>query len=186
MIEINLLPKETQNKKTTARLQKGLKIGLIVWVSFSIIFSLGLFIVSLLAARNVTAQEVNITRIQEELAQNADFANSLSLLAAKSQALVAIFKVQPRYSRLLDAFSAKVPPEIRITEVTALSPTKLTVSGTATSYLALSKFLKALGSDTEGVFTGVTLSNVVLDSLIGQMRFTMEVAVKEGSLTHEL
>lgn len=186
MIEINLLPRDTINEKTTARLEKGLKIGVIVWVGISIIFSAGLFTASWLAARDVAAQEDSIIKIQTELAQSADFVNSLNMLAAKSQGLVAIFKVQPRYSRLLDAFSAKVPPEIRITEVTALSPIKLTVSGTASSYLSLSKFLKALGSDTEGIFTDVTLSNVVLDSLIGQMRFTMEVAIKENSLTHEL
>lgn len=184
MSEINLLPKEIQNNKSNNRWGRSLKITSIIFLLLMLVVSTIFWGLSFLTSRNVKIQEAKIAGVTSALMATSDFEKDVVKLGTKAQTLTTILKTQPRYFVLLNSLSSKVPLDIKITEITILSPTKTTVGGVSTSYLSLSQFLKVLSVSQDNIFSGVTLNNVVLDSVTSQVRFTMELAVKETSLTN--
>lgn len=184
-IGLDLLPKQIKDERKISKLfHRASIISIAVFLILLIIsFSIYFYASQLSKASDNLDKEIN----KELTKMNSfDFIEKISqdifIRYSKAQELL---EERPSYSKLLESITHITPPQVRIDTLTSDSETKITVTGEASGYIDLAKFLEAVAdqkADIEGIFTSVILNSVSLDKQTGVAKFSLSLILKESAL----
>lgn len=181
---ISLLPGEAAKKRTEKKVRRFSFLGALALLLGVAAVSAGVFIFKSVLAGEIKNLETEIEREKEKISAEADLEIKAQTLGEKVATLEKILAGATHYSILLDNLTEITPSEISFSTLAATSAEKASLSGTATSYVGLAKFIRAL-NDPEGggkLFSETELRSVSLDAQTGQVKFSLELAVKKGVL----
>ncbi|MCG2685801.1 PilN domain-containing protein [Candidatus Parcubacteria bacterium] len=181
--DINLMPQEVLKTRRTARGTRAftvVSIGIFIFCMLGAVAAFGYetFLLRTISNfQNLSQREITEIQSLEPVERAA------LILEQKSDILTKVFRERSFYSKLLERLSLEVPQDVVITDLAVVNPTQVGVSGEAQSYVALSKFLRALTSSEEDIFDSAVLSSVSLDSQSGKAKFALSVYLVEGALS---
>jgi len=180
--DINLMPQEVLKTRRTARGTRAftvVSVGIFIFCMLGTVFVFGYETFLLRAIsnfQNLSQQEIAEIKSLEPIEKMA------RILDQKSSILTKVFRGRSFYSKLLEKLSLEVPQDVVITDLVVVNPTQVGVSGEARSYIALSKFLRALTASEEDIFDSAVLSSVSLESQSGKAKFALSVYLVEDAL----
>ena len=180
---ISLLPHEATKKRTEEKVKRFSFLGAISLLLGVCAVSAGVFIFKATILHEVGNLETGIEVEKKKISAQKDLEIKAQTLEKKAETLEKVLLGMTHYSTLLDALNSITPSEVALLNISALSSKKASISGTASSYLGLARFVKAFDDPEKGViFSEVTLRSVSLETKTGQVKFSLEVKIKEEAL----
>jgi len=128
--------------------------------------------------------DLDIETIRSDIKKLSDIEISGRNLYTKFQTLKLVFENRVYYSLLLDELQKRVPSDVSIESLTASQPEELSISGSASNYLSIAKFINTItdikfssaGKDLDKLFTDVKLNSVNLDLQTNTAKFFIVVS----------
>ena len=186
---INLIPESELNEQQKIRVVKFSSIFSIL--IFLIIFSVSgyYFLTITKTKKEISTIESNVLSLRSEVTALEDVEVIARNLDKKYSALNTLFSARPSYSLLLQEMRNRTPDGLEIKSLDVRTGTA-NISGTATSYIAISTFVNNLlnenfSSGEEGLqslFTEVSLNSVSLEGSVDSVRFYVVVGFNESLL----
>lgn len=181
---INLLPSETAKKRSQEKVKKLSTLGALgVLVGISAV-ALGVFVFKLALSREVSSVKNEIENQKKQIVAQKPLELKAQTLGRKVENLDTIFTSTSHYSILLDMLLNIKPDEVVLTGISTTSPEKASLSGTASGYIGLAKFVRALSDPKAGgkLFKNAVLTSVSLDSQTAQVKFNLDLGVNKEAL----
>jgi len=181
---INLLPHEAAKKEAQERVRRVSSLGAIALLVGVGAISTGVFIFRMMASREVAALEKKIKEQRERIVAQKDIELKALTLEKKMEVLGGVLTNAPHFSVLMGTLQSLTPAEVSITNLSVLSAERATISGVATSYLGLARFIRSLRDPASGgkFFSEVDLRSVSLDAQGGLVKFSLETDLVPKSL----
>ena len=179
---INLLPEKVRRERKKGRVKQVSTFGMVAVLVGVAAISLGIFIFKLVLDREIENLEDQIENQRRRIKAREELEIKVRSLGEKVKALGDIFEKEEHYSFLLEELSSILPSEITLADLKVNSPTLAEISGTASSYVDLARFLEVAGVSEGEVFTGAKLRSVNLDAQTGRVRFRLDLVVGKGVL----
>ncbi len=192
MSDIDLIPAEERLQRSKEKAKK-----------FALIFTLILFGITLIASgflfyyigtldKKIMDTTASIEEVKKKIQDKSEIEVSARNLDAKYKILSSILSGRTYYSVLLDELTYRSPTNVTINSVESATPDKATLSGTATDYVSLAKFLNALSDQKlasqsatpkdKNLFKEVSITTVSLDSLNLSIKFNLGLQLDESLL----
>lgn len=182
--DVNLMPLEVQEERERQRKLRSFNLVTFVFLGVALLAATGVFGYQWWITRKISLLEAEIAEEKRVIGAQSSVEILARNLSARADSLSKILAESPHYSRLLEKLSPKVPPGIRITDLTVVNESKITLGGEADGYLTIAKFVKALSEkEPEGFFSAVYVPRVSLDSQTAKARFGLDVYLEKGALT---
>ncbi len=185
---IDLIPVEERVKRSKEKAQKlGIVVSILVFL-FSMIASAGLYFHLNNFNKKIDDSNKNIESIKKKVANRSEVEITVRNLDAKYKTLTKVLNSKIYYSRLLDELSYRIPTTVTITTIDSSTPQSVLVSGNATDYISLAKFLNSLADPSlatnsavtdksKNLFTEIQINTVTLDPLSSKARFNLNLTV---------
>ncbi|MBI2620608.1 hypothetical protein HYW61_00085 [candidate division WWE3 bacterium] len=182
---IDLIPLEEKASQIEGRFVKaGTVVTLAIFVITAIFTGYLLYVTGKLK-RESASLDLNISRHRSEIKDLAVIEISARNLDAKYDTLKSIMQSRLYYSTLLSELEKRLPSSVDIESLGVGSENKLSVSGTGTDYISISKFINTLtnqefssaGEGLGDLFSNVTLNSVSLDQQTTRAKYFMVVDI---------
>lgn len=182
--DINLLPLELKEQKKTEKVKTSVGNIFLVSLGISGLIAIASSVILINLKLTGDKQLKETRRAQEQIKDLGVVETESSRLASKILSISRIISAKSKYSVLLSVISEASPGEVTITSLTTFGENKVSVSGTAQSYLVLSKFITSLMDPALGgkLFGNVDLTGASLDEISGKIRFSMVLYLKNDVL----
>lgn len=181
MADIDLIPAEERLQRSKEKAKKLAFAGTLVLLGLALIASAGLFFYVGNLDKEVTALNNDIEDIKRRIQEKAPIEIAARNLDAKYTILSNIIKERTYYSVLLDELTYRSPVNVTIGSVESSTPETATLSGSATDYISLAKFLNSLNDQKlasksatpkdKNLFQEVSITSVSLDPLDSSVKF---------------
>lgn len=182
--DVNLMPLEVQEERERQRKFRSFNLVTFVFLGLVVVATTGVLGYQWWITRKISLLETQIVGEKRVIGAQAGIEVLARNMSARTDSLSKILTDSPHYSRLLEKLSPKVPPGIKITDLTVVNESKITVGGEADSYLTIAKFVKALSEkEPENFFSAVYVPRVSLDAQTAKARFGLDVYLEKGVLT---
>ena len=181
---INLVP---SHEKSQQQKEKLVKVGTVVAVIllFISIIVAGFYLYKINKLKETSKTlDSDIEVLRSDIKELADIEISGRNLYTKFLTLKLVFENRLYYSFLLEELQKRVPSDVFIESLTASRLGELSISGSASNYLSIAKFINTLtdqkfslaGKGLEKLFTDVKLNSVNLDVQTDSAKFFIVVS----------
>ena len=181
---INLVP---SHEKSQQQKEKLVKVGTVVAVIllFISIIVAGFYLYKINKLKETSKTlDSDIEVLRSDIKKLADIEISGRNLYTKFLTLKLVFENRLYYSFLLEELQKRVPSDVFIESLTASRLGELSISGSASNYLSIAKFINTLtdqkfslaGKGLEKLFTDVKLNSVNLDVQTDSAKFFIVVS----------
>lgn len=181
---INLVP---SHEKSQQQKEKLVKVGTVVAVIllFISIIVAGFYLYKINKLKETSKTlDSDIEVLRSDIKELADIEISGRNLYTKFLTLKLVFGNRLYYSFLLEELQKRVPSDVFIESLTASRLGELSISGSASNYLSIAKFINTLtdqkfslaGKDLEKLFPDVKLNSVNLDVQTDSAKFFIVVS----------
>ena len=181
---INLVP---SHEKSQQQKEKLVKVGTVVAVIllFISIIVAGFYLYKINKLKETSKTlDSDIEVLRSDIKELADIEISGRNLYTKFLTLKLVFENRLYYSFLLEELQKRVPSDVFIESLTASRLGELSISGSASNYLSIAKFINTLtdqkfslaGKDLEKLFPDVKLNSVNLDVQTDSAKFFIVVS----------
>jgi len=181
---INLVP---SHEKSQQQKEKLVKVGTVVAVIllFISIIVAGFYLYKINKLKETSKTlDSDIEVLRSDIKKLADIEISGRNLYTKFLTLKLVFGNRLYYSFLLEELQKRVPSDVFIESLTASRLGELSISGSASNYLSIAKFINTLtdqkfslaGKGLEKLFTDVKLNSVNLDVQTDSAKFFIVVS----------
>ena len=181
---INLVP---SHEKSQQQKEKLVKVGTVVAVIllFISIIVAGFYLYKINKLKETSKTlDSDIEVLRSDIKKLADIEISGRNLYTKFLTLKLVFGNRLYYSFLLEELQKRVPSDVFIESLTASRLGELSISGSASNYLSIAKFINTLtdqkfslaGKDLEKLFPDVKLNSVNLDVQTDSAKFFIVVS----------
>ena len=181
---INLVPTHEKSQQQKEKLVKAGTIVSIILLVLTIGIA-GYYFYSISRIKETSKTlDSDIEALRSDIKKLSDIEISGRNLYTKFLTLKLVFENRTSYSLLLDELQKRVPADVSIDSLTSAQPGELSISGNASNYLSIAKFINTLtdakfssaGKDLEKLFTDVKLNSVNLDLQTNSAKFFIVVS----------
>jgi len=192
---LDLIPQEEKSLRTKERAGRAsFKITTILFV-LTLIFSLGVYLYVASLDSSISQTQASVDDKKRKINDKAELEILARNLDSKYKILSELFGTRFYYSVLLDELSDRLPTTVSINSVDTSTPDTVSLTGEATDYISLAKFLNSLADPSlsstsantkeENLFTEVLINSVNLDPINSKARFNFTLSVDTELLKKE-
>ena len=192
---LDLIPQEEKSLRTKERAGRAsFKITTILFV-LTLIFSLGVYLYVASLDSSISQTQASVDDKKRKINDKAELEILARNLDSKYKILSELFGTRFYYSVLLDELSDRLPTTVSINSVDTSTPDTVSLTGEATDYISLAKFLNSLADPSlsstsantkeENLFTEVLINSVNLDPINSKARFNFTLSVGTELLKKE-
>jgi|SRR3990167_7685370 len=192
---LDLIPQEEKSLRTKERAGRAsFKITTVLFI-LTLIFSLGVYLYVASLDSSISQTQASVDDKKRKINDKAELEILARNLDSKYKILSELFGTRFYYSVLLDELSDRLPTTVSINSVDTSTPDTVSLTGEATDYISLAKFLNSLADPSlsstsantkeENLFTEVLINSVNLDPINSKARFNFTLSVDTELLKKE-
>ncbi len=189
MVKLNLLPPKERTKKQTIKENFiGLLLSLVT-IAIIITFAVSLIFIQNSITSETKITEDNIKKQEERNSAYKEVENTIIELNENIELITKLEKTNVTWSKILEEFRNKIPPEGELTTITAAlqttsgkktqtsGPIIITLNGTATGLFPIAKYRESLATSEYFDYVDFEAAN---SSQGGFMDFTFKIRIKNN------
>lgn len=185
MADINLIPQEVKTEQAQVKVVRRTTVYSVILALAVVIISAAMIVQSQMTRSRISQLNSNIENLRGDISGLSEIEISARNLDMKSQTVDSVLTNRLHYSILMTEFKKRIPETVSIESFGTGKDNTITVSGAGADYLSVAKFVNDLadtsfagaGAGMQGLFKGVSLNSVSLDSQSNLAKFFIILTV---------